>query len=213
MESTQLLTTGAARSQPSLEGERGRLTALVFLSSEDDSSATVLSFGTVGNSELLLSCGVVQQLGNCVGMWMGKSWESCSRVSVLRGEHLPPQIITTSLPAALLGWAELCRPLFDPQPRERACSKLHKASRHQARFYNKMVQREFVFALLPISQGLSCPAKPLCLFAWEGFRAPPHTKRFSNFPVSPVSHNVNGQKNKTQNHGREGKPKNGVIPC
>lgn len=43
LESTQFLTPGAARSQPSLEGERGRLTALVFLSSEDGSSATVFS--------------------------------------------------------------------------------------------------------------------------------------------------------------------------
>lgn len=76
-----------------------------------------------------------------------------------------------------------------------------------------MVQREFVFAFLPTTQVLSCPAKPLCLLACKDFRAPPHTKRFSNFPDSTVSHNVNGQKNKTQNHGREGKRKDRVIPC
>lgn len=70
VESTQLLMPGAARSQPSLEGERGRLVTLALFLSEDGSSDTELF--SCGSSELLLSCGVVQQQGNSVGMWMGK---------------------------------------------------------------------------------------------------------------------------------------------
>lgn len=69
----------------------------------------------------------------------------------------------------------------------------------------------------PVSQdtALPCPALPTSprLPPWGGFSAPPHSKTPLNVPVSPVSHNVNGQKEKPQNHSHEGKCQDGVIPC
>lgn len=120
-ESIQLLTPGAARSQPSLEGERGRL-------------AAVLSICALANSELLLSCGVVQQPGNRVGMWIG--WESYFRARVLRGEHLTPPL--SSLPSQQPCWAgQSSADLYLIQDPEKGLVPSDKLSRHQASFYNK----------------------------------------------------------------------------
>lgn len=171
LESTQLLTPGAARSQPSLEGERGRLTALVFLWSEDDSSDTVLSFRAVANSELLLSCGIVQQLGNCVGMWMGRSWESCSRAPILSGKHLPP--LLPSLPSQQPCWAgQSCAELFLIQGPEKGLvpSDTKQAGIRQG-FITKWFKGSLSLLFSPSLKSLSCPAKSpvsVCLGGFQG---------------------------------------------
>lgn len=123
VESTQLLMPGAARSQPSLEGERGRLVTLALFLSEDGSSDTELSFRAVAVS-CSSAAGLCSNRGTVWGCGWGKAGSPAPEPLYL-GESTSQHSYHHFPPSSLIGPGRAVQTFTGSrtQRKEEACSK------------------------------------------------------------------------------------------